>query len=79
MIVTGAQVKEARELLGWTRGRLAGASGWSPATISRLEAGKRLAAARLLPSVRSALEDFGVIFTPENGDGPGVKLRRAKS
>jgi hypothetical protein len=28
--------------------------------------------------VRQTLEAAGVIFTPENGDGPGVKLRKAK-
>src|SRR5476649_640864 len=71
MTITGAQVREARELLGWTRDRLAGASGLSPTTISRLEAGKLLSTARLLSSIRCALEDFGVIFVDENGEGPG--------
>ena len=51
MTITAAQVKQARSLLGWTRDRLAGQSGLSPAIISHLEAGKRVATApRLSPS-----------------------------
>lgn len=76
MIITGAQVREGRELLGWTRDRLAGASGLSPTAISRLEAGKRLSTARPLSSIRYALESFGVEFT--NGSEPGVKLKNRK-
>jgi hypothetical protein len=48
----------------------------SPATISRLEARERWSTARRLSSIKCALEDFGVIFTPENGDGPGVRFRK---
>jgi transcriptional regulator with XRE-family HTH domain len=76
--ISGAQVREARELLGWTRDRLAGASGLSPTTISRLEAGELLSTARLLSSIRCALEDFGVEFIAENGGGAGARLRKAR-
>jgi transcriptional regulator with XRE-family HTH domain len=72
MTITAAQVKQARSLLGWTRDRLAGQSGLSPAIISHLEAGKRVATAPRLSSIRCALEDFGVEFIAENG----VRLRR---
>ena len=61
MTISGAQVREARELLGWTRNRLGG---------------ERWSTARRLSSIKCALEDFGVIFTPENGDGPGVRFRK---
>jgi hypothetical protein len=33
--LAGAQVREARELLGWTRGRLSGAARFSASTIGR--------------------------------------------
>jgi transcriptional regulator with XRE-family HTH domain len=77
MILTSAQVREARKLLGWTRDRLAGASGLSPTTISHLEAGKLWSTAQRLSLVRCALEDFGVEFVAENGEGAGVRLRKA--
>jgi len=78
MTISGTQVREARELLGWTRDRLAGASGLSPTTISHLEAGKRWPTAPRMSSIRCALEDFGIIFVDENGEGPGVRLRKGK-
>jgi transcriptional regulator with XRE-family HTH domain len=73
--ITGAQVRDARNLLGWTRDRLAGASGLSPTTISQLESGKRRPTAPRVSSIRCALEDFGVEFT--YGEPPGAKLRKA--
>jgi transcriptional regulator with XRE-family HTH domain len=78
MTITGAQVTEARRLLGWTCNRLAGASGLSPAIISNLEAGKRVATALRLSSIGCALEEFGVEFIAENGGGAGVRLSNAK-
>jgi transcriptional regulator with XRE-family HTH domain len=78
MIITGVQVTEARRLLGWTRNRLAGESGLSPAIISRLEAGKRWPTVPRLLLIRCVLEDFGVIFVEENCEGPGVRLRKWK-
>jgi transcriptional regulator with XRE-family HTH domain len=78
MTITGAQVTEARRLLGWTRDRLAGASGLSPAIITHLEAGTRQPTAPRLSSVRYALEDFGVEFIAENGGDAGVRLRKGK-
>ncbi len=40
--------------------------------------GKPAASAEAMATIRKALEKAGVIFTPENGDGPGVKLRKGK-
>lgn len=47
----------------------------APATISRLEAGEELKP-RTLEAIQSALEYAGVEFIPENGGGPGVRLRK---
>lgn len=59
---------------------LAAASGVSLPTIKRLESqdgelGGRQATADALIA---ALEAAGVIFLPENGNGPGVALRKDK-
>ena len=47
--------------------------------LKRVEgSGKPAASAEATATIRKALEKAGVIFTPENGDGPGVKLRKGK-
>jgi transcriptional regulator with XRE-family HTH domain len=78
MSITASQVQEARKLLGWTRDRLAGASGLSPAIIAHLENGRRSATAPRLLSIRCVLEDFGIIFVEVNGEGSGVRLRKSR-
>ncbi len=42
----------------------------SPTTISKLEAGEELKP-RTLDAIKAALENAGVIFVDENGEGPG--------
>lgn len=72
------QVKAARALLGWSQDDLAKASGVSIPTVARLEAqdgaigGRQSTATALVV----ALEAAGVVFLPENGNGPGVALRK---
>lgn len=46
------------------------------ATIAEFEAGKRIPIANNLAAIRTALETAGIIFIDENGEGPGVRLRR---
>ena len=74
------QVKAARALLGWSQTELACRSGVSEPTIKRLEAidsheqiGGRPETGQ---AIQRALEVAGVIFVAENGDGPGVRLRK---
>jgi transcriptional regulator with XRE-family HTH domain len=76
MTITPDQCRAGRQLLGWSRSDLAGHSGVSPSTIGNYEQGKKRASVLDLSVVRYALEYAGVIFTPENSDGPGVKLRK---
>ena len=71
------QCKMARAALGLGVRDLAEISGVSTDTISRLEAGEELKP-RTLAAIRSALEDAGVEFIPENGGGAGVRLRKKR-
>lgn len=64
--------------MGWSQEELASASGVSIPTVRRLEAaggmlgGRQTTADQLI----LALKDAGVIFIDENGEGPGVRLRK---
>ena len=69
------QCKMARAALGIGVRDLAKISGVSTDTISRLEAGEELKP-RTIAAIRAALEKAGVIFVEENGEGPGVRLRK---
>jgi hypothetical protein len=46
--------------------------------IIDFENGSRTPIASNLVTIRAALEAFGVIFFEENGEGPGVSLRKAR-
>ena len=69
------QCKMARAALGLGGRDLAELAKVSPDTIARLERGEVLKE-RTVDAVRSALEAAGVIFIAENGEGPGVRLRK---
>ena len=71
------QSKMARAALGLTVRGLAELAGVSHDTIVRMEAGQELKP-RTLDAIRAALESAGVIFVDENGEGPGVRLRKGK-
>ncbi len=67
------QLRMARAALKWSVRDLAGKSGITANTISRIENGSD-AKVSTLDAIRAALESGGVEFT--NGDQPGVRLRR---
>jgi transcriptional regulator with XRE-family HTH domain len=69
------QCKMARVALGLGIRELAEMAQVAPATISRLEAGEDLKP-RTVDAIRQALESAGAIFVSENGEGPGVRLRK---
>ena len=74
--MNAAQCRMARSALQLGVRELAEAAQVSPTTISRLEAGEELKP-RTVAAIRAALEAAGVEFIPENGSGPGVRLRGA--
>ena len=73
--MNAAQCKMARAATGLGVRELAEAAGVSPNTVARLERGEALRQ-QTIDSIRAALEGAGVVFLPENGNGPGVALRR---
>lgn len=79
-MLTAAQIRAARALLGWSQPALAKASGISLPTIVRMEGqqGPGRSSAANVEAVRRALEAAGVQFleADEAGAvGPGVRLK----
>jgi transcriptional regulator with XRE-family HTH domain len=69
MTVTGAQVKAARLLLGWSQSKLAAETGVTVQTIARFEEGKQRPAMLDLSVVQRMLKDAGVEFTDDEEAG----------
>ena len=76
-MATVAQMRAARALLGWSQTGLAEAAGISRATIARAELSADTSA-DAVAAIQRALEKAGVIFQDENGEGPGVRLKKGK-
>lgn len=74
-LVTSAQIRAARGLLNWTVRDLADRSGVHRNTITRAESSEAGPGYAAL-AIQKALEEAGVIFVEENGEGPGVRLRK---
>ncbi len=74
MTLTPAQSRAARGFLDWSQTELATRSNLSESTIRDFEKGRRVPSANNLAAIRAALEAEGVVFIPENGGGPGVRL-----
>jgi hypothetical protein len=76
-VITGTQIKAARELLGWTRFQFGQRANLHPAIVERAESatGPVPITSYQRAILRNALEAAGVEFT--NGDEPGVKLRQS--
>ena len=66
----------ARAALKWGVRDVAREAKVSPATVTRIEA-DHPANTSTVAAIRAALEAAGVIFVAENGEGPGVRLRKA--
>ncbi len=71
----GAQLRMARAALKMGVRDLASLARVSPNTITRLES-DQASNATTVAAVRRALEAAGVIFVEENGEGPGVRLKK---
>ena len=75
-MISGAQVRAARALLGWTAKDLAQRASVGVSTVQRIENAQGIpnVHASNLASIQSTLEAAGIEFT--NGDAPGIRLRR---
>lgn len=75
--MTGAQIRAARGLVGWSAQRLADTSKVSLATVQRAEkedGAVRMTAANV-DAIQRTLETAGVEFIEQNGGGVGVRLK----
>ncbi|MBB3425407.1 transcriptional regulator with XRE-family HTH domain [Rhizobium sp. BK312] len=70
-MITSAQLRGARAMLGLTVETLASESKLPASTIEALETGGSSADMRALAAIRSVLENHGVIFLAGGSDGPG--------
>ena len=76
--MTPAQCRAARGLIRWTQPDLAKAAGVSDVTVRKFENDQASPQRASLDVIRRALEGAGVIFIEENGEGPGVRLRKER-
>ena len=75
-MIESSQIKGARAMLDWSQQTLADESGVSLPTVKRIESdGPGRSSLDTIRAIKSALETAGVEFIPENGGGPGVRLR----
>ena len=65
-------------MLGWSRDQLAKSALVAERTLVDFERGARNPLNRTLADIRRALEDAGIIFIDdeEDGEGPGIRLRK---
>ena len=76
-MLTGAQIRAARQGLRLTVGELASSAGVSVSTIKRIEAGDGIPqiSVKNLMAVKAALEAGGIEFIGTPEDGPGIRIR----
>jgi transcriptional regulator with XRE-family HTH domain len=72
MTITAAQLKAAREILGWSQDDVAAASGLELPTITNFEHGKQLSPRAALADIRLTSEAAGLEFIDVR---PGVRLK----
>lgn len=78
-VLTGAQLRAARALVDCSRDRLADISGVNARTVAAFEKDENIPFQRTEAQLRKALENLGVIFSPETEtEHSGVSLRKTK-
>ena len=78
MSILPSQCRAARALLEMDQAELARRAVVTRHIITDFENGSVAPSAKNLAAIRAALEAVGVIFIDENGEGPGVRLRKAR-
>jgi transcriptional regulator with XRE-family HTH domain len=74
-MITPAQCRAARALLGWSQQDLAKRAAIGIVTVHQLEAGLSQPRRATFDVIRRALQAAGVEFIDENGGGSGVRFR----
>ena len=81
--MTPDDLRQARRLLGWSAAKLAAETNTHPTAISVFERTGHMASSvfgesgsERLAAIRTALETAGVEFIDQNGDDPGVRMRK---
>lgn len=72
------QCRMARGALDWSTRQLAAAAGIPTARVTRFQI-DQTASDEDRRRMRGAFEKAGIIFVEENGEGPGVRLRKASA
>jgi transcriptional regulator with XRE-family HTH domain len=77
-MLTSDQIRAARALIRWSAQELAEKAGIGISTVQRMENadGVPSASGKNLATIQRVLESAGVVFIPENGGGPGVRLKK---
>ena len=73
--ISPAQCRAARGLLDWSQQELASAAHVGISTVRDFENGRRAPTYNNIRAIERALEAQGIEFIPENGGGPGVRLK----
>ena len=76
-MITGAQIRAARALLGWSQRDLADKALLSETAVLKLETGQADSRTSTLAKARESLEKAGIEFINQT-DGAGVLLRADK-
>jgi transcriptional regulator with XRE-family HTH domain len=80
-VITPAQIRAARALLGWRQTDLAKASGVSEIALKNVERGASDPRMSTIDAIERAFDAAGVIFL-DAGDvrdgGPGVRMKRGR-
>lgn len=75
-LVSSAQCRAARALLGWTQATLADRAGVARKTVAHFEIGRRGLMARTRRDIMATLEQAGIEFVWPAAGGEGVRLAR---
>lgn len=73
--MTPAQCRAARALLDLSQANLAEAAKVGLSTVRNFEGGRSIPVQNNLDAIVRALEERGVMFIEQNGNGPGVRLK----
>ena len=78
-MITGAQIREARALLGWEPLKVASLADLELGDLipAKSVAGKPALTSEQNAALHLAFETAGIVFAEASDEGPGVRLRQA--